>query len=59
MFSQGDPILAGIDLDSNYVFVAEKREHRATQDWEAVLEAKKRQGLAIKVAVLRAGLASN
>ena len=57
MFSQGAPVLVGIDLDSNYVFLAEKRERRTTKDWEAVLEAKKQQGLAMKVAVRDGGAA--
>ena len=57
MFSQGDPVLAGIDLDSNYIFLVEKHERRTTQDWEAALKAKKLQGLAMKVAVRDGGAA--
>ena len=42
MFSQGNPVLAGVDLDSGYLFALEKRDGRSGEDWAAVLEVGKK-----------------
>ena len=55
MFSQGEPVLAGICLDTNYVFAAEKRAQRRILDWQEVLSTKKEQGLRLRVAVRDGG----
>lgn len=51
MFSQGDPVLAGVDLDSGYLFALQRREGRSGQDWAEVLNQAKAQGLALDVVV--------
>lgn len=56
MFSQGDPVLAGVDLDSGFVFALEKRTTRSAEDWREVLESCKPQGLDLKVVVKDAAL---
>lgn len=45
MFSQGAPVLAGVDLDSGYLFSLALRESRGEQDWAEVLQEAKQQGL--------------
>lgn len=55
LFSQGDPVLAGIDLDSDYLFLLEHRESRSGDDWAECLENCKKQGLQLEVAVKDAG----
>ena len=45
MFSQGDPVLAGVDLDSGYLFGLELRETRGGEDWAQVLNQAKAQGV--------------
>jgi len=45
MFSQGGPILAGVELDSGYLFALEKRASRSAEDWAGVLGKRQRQGL--------------
>lgn len=45
MFSQGNPVLAGVDLDSGYLFSLALRESRSGDDWAEVLETAKAQGL--------------
>ena len=45
MFSQGDPVLAGVDLDSGYLFGLSLRESRSGADWAAVLGDGQAQGL--------------
>ena len=37
MFSQGDPVLAGVDLDSGYLFSLSLRASRSGADWAEVL----------------------
>jgi hypothetical protein len=49
MFSQGEPVLAGIDLDSGYVFTLAVRDTRAGSDWAEVLRQRQPQGLDLKV----------
>jgi len=55
LFSQGDPVLAGLDLDSDYLFLLEHREGRSGEDWAAALGEKKARGLDLQVAVKDAG----
>jgi hypothetical protein len=45
MFSQGKPVLAGVDLDSGFLFSLALRESRSGDDWAEVLETAKEQGL--------------
>jgi hypothetical protein len=43
MFSQGQPILTGIDLDSGFVAILKAAEGRSGEDWAEALRAAKRQ----------------
>lgn len=56
MFSQGKPVLAGIDLDYGYLFSLELREGRSGDDWAEVLEPALHQGLQLEVVVKDAAL---
>jgi hypothetical protein len=56
MFSQGDPVLAGVDLDSGYLFSLALRQSRSGADWAEVLEEGKAQGLALETVVKDAAL---
>jgi len=38
MFSQGDPVMAGIDLDTRYLFLLEHSAGRSGDEWASVLE---------------------
>jgi Transposase len=60
MFSQGDPVLAGVDLDYGYLFGLSLRETRSGADWAEVLQQGKEQGLNLEIAVKDAakGIAS-
>ena len=51
MFSQGDPVLAGIDLDSGYLFGLSHDKHRGSDDWCRFLEEGKKQGLDLEVVI--------
>jgi len=51
MFSQGDPVLAGVDLDSGYLFALSLCESRSGEDWQQVLQAAKDQGVNLEVVV--------
>src|SRR5918992_1965235 len=51
MFSQGEPVLAGVDLDSGYVFGLALCETRSGEDWAHVLTQGKAQGLNLAVVV--------
>ena len=51
MFSQGDPVLAGLDLDNGYLFNLDLRETRSGSDWAEVLSEAKGQGLDLSVVV--------
>jgi hypothetical protein len=51
MFSQGDPVLAGVDLASGYLFALELRAGRSGEDWAEVLSQAKAQGLDLTVVV--------
>ncbi len=55
MFSQGDPVLAGVDLDGGYLFGLSLRESRSGADWAEVLEDARAQGLDLSVVVKDAG----
>ncbi len=55
MFSQGDPVLAGVDLDGGYLFGLSLRESRSGADWTEVLEDARAQGLDPSVVVKDAG----
>jgi hypothetical protein len=37
LFSQGEPVLGGVDLDSGYVFGLALRETRSGEEWAQVL----------------------
>jgi len=56
MYSQGQPVLAGVDLDSGYLFSLALKEHRGAQDWADVLRTGQQQGLDLKVVVKDAAL---
>lgn len=60
MFSQGDPVLAGVDLDHGYLFGLSLRETRSGEDWAEVLQQGKERGLNLEIAVKDAakGIAS-
>jgi len=51
MFSQGEPVLAGVDLDSGFLFALEHRSSRASTDWAEVLRGAQRQGLQLRTVV--------
>jgi len=45
MFSQGDPVLAGIDLDSGFLFSLSHETSRNAETWKRVLCEAKEQGM--------------
>ncbi len=47
MYSQGDPVLAGIDLAHGYLFGLDLRDSRSGDDWAEVLRRAQGQGLAL------------
>jgi len=51
MFSQGAPVLGGVDLDSGALFALALRESRAAEDWAEVLQKCKEQGLDLQTVV--------
>ena len=51
MFSQGEPVLAGVDLDSGLLFALELCEQRDGKSWAQVLSQGRSQGLALSVVV--------
>jgi len=51
MFSQGEPVLAGVDLNSGYLFSLALRESRSGEDWAEILGEAKAQGLGLSVVV--------
>ena len=55
MFSQGEPVLAGVDLDFGYLFGLSLRATRSGEDWAEVLGHARAQGLALSVVVKDAG----
>ena len=56
MFSQGDPVLGGVDLDSGFLFLLALRESRSGNDWAEELSACQEQGLDLQVVVKDAAL---
>ena len=60
MYSQGAPVLAGVDLDSGLLFALELCEQRDGQTWAGVLGQGRSQGLSLSVVVkdAAAGLAA-
>jgi hypothetical protein len=51
LFSQGEPVLAGVDLDHGYLFGLALRETRSGEDWAEVLKEGKVQGLNLEIVV--------
>ena len=51
LFSQGEPVLAGVDLDHGYLFGLALRETRGGEDWAEVLKQGQEQGLNLAVVV--------
>ena len=51
MFSQGDPVLAGVDLDSGYLFLLSHEISRKGEDWARLLNICRGQGLDLEVVV--------
>jgi hypothetical protein len=51
LFSQGEPVLAGVDLDHGYLFGLALRETRRGEDWAEVLKQGQDQGLNLVVVV--------
>jgi hypothetical protein len=51
MFSQGEPVLGGVDLDSGYLFALQLCATRSGQDWADVLNQSKAQGVELSVVV--------
>ena len=56
MFSQGDPVLGGVDLDGGYLFGLSLRQSRSGADWAEVLETAKARGLELATVVKDAAL---
>ncbi len=56
MFSQGQPVLAGVCLDTGYLFGLSLEERRSAEEWSAFLQQAKDQGLDLEVAVKDAAL---
>jgi hypothetical protein len=51
LFSQGEPVLAGVDLDHGYLFGLALRETRGGEDWAEVLKQGQDQRLNLVVVV--------
>jgi hypothetical protein len=51
MYSQGAPVLAGVDLVSGFLFTLALKKSRSGDDWAAVLNDAKEQHLALKTVV--------
>jgi len=51
MFSQGEPVLAGVDLDSGYLFGLTLSETRDAKAWAELLREGQSQGLGLSVVV--------
>lgn len=51
IYSQNAPVLAGVDLDGGYLHSLELCESRSSEDWEAVLNRAKSQGLDLEIVV--------
>ena len=55
IFQQGQPVLTGVDLETQYVFMMEIVPDRTGDTWESTLRAKKANGLNPKLCVSDAG----
>ena len=51
MYSQSAPVLAGVDLDSGFLHSLELCESRTSEDWTALLNRAKSQGLNFDIVV--------
>jgi hypothetical protein len=51
MYSQGQPVLAAVDLDTGALFALELRQSRAADDWAEVLNQCNKQGLDLHTVV--------
>jgi len=51
MYSQGDPVLAGVDLDSGHLFNLALRDSRGGDDWAEVLREASAHGLNLAIVV--------
>ena len=51
MFSQGEPVLAGVDLDTGYLFGLSLSPTRDGQAWAGLLREGREQGLSLSVVV--------
>jgi len=56
MYSQGFPVLAGVDLTSGYLFALALRSSRSGDDWAKVLRPCQDQGMELKKVVKDAAL---
>lgn len=56
MYSQGAPVLAGVDLVSGYLFALALRSSRSGQDWADVLRPCQEQGMELEKVVKDAAL---
>lgn len=56
MFSQGEPVFGGVDLDAGFLFLLALREQRAGEDWADELDRCQRQGLKLEMVVKDAAL---
>ena len=55
IFQQGQPVLTGVDLETQYVFMMEIAPDRTGDTWDRALSAKKANGLHPKLCVSDAG----
>ncbi len=55
VFSGGKPVFGGVDLNTSFVFLLERRPGRSGEQWAASLEQPKRRGLAPTVVAKDAG----
>lgn len=55
LFSQEEPVLVGIDLDSEYVFLLRLAPDRSAETWRRELDALKPRGLSLECFVSDAG----
>ena len=51
LFSQGQAVLGGVDLDHGYLFGLALREARGGEEWTEVLKQGQEQGLNLAVVV--------
>ena len=58
MFSQGEPVLAGVDLDSGYLFGLSLSPTRDGEAWAELLRAGQAQGLSVVVKDAARGIAA-